>query len=538
MLLAATFLAASVARADDDLPPGFKADANDPFKDAEGSGSKPHGSSNSEMGQAYNGSAIWTPPGMVDMTALKPPLPDEAEGQPIDASQSVNATLSYVDHETQNHMSVSGGPYQTGTLIVMQPFVVSFQDGLEMAMVPIAAKFGVANLQQAISLKPSPRAENAEIASHLRDFEMSVLNGALSRAMAPTNPTLPTGNHAAAQSQDIPTITWARPQAPQDKLSDDEVLETLDTMGNNSSAPDDARTAMRHALFSANPALQQKLAEKLDDWIEKKQRGILQGWVDIDNLMTTSLYTQNEPCLALFPKWAAMKVYVYQHSENTNPFAYSNFVSNLSNEMAGNPDILEPAPVREGVQILITPINGTTGPDFLSDIGINYDFLAAVTGDAAAFKELLQAYAQMPMSPQGSNGQPTASPAENNGAALVLNGHPIKDAWRIKQFANGLLKNVTYVGSGDKKEGVLSHLDHAVYNQGKWTVTDPQFQEGAATAANVPSSFPIAPAPPPPAATTTPAPASDVPSSFPSSPPPAPASQAPGAVPGPTASAP
>jgi hypothetical protein len=194
LLLAAVVLAAGVARAQDDLPPGFKADPNSPFKDAEGQGSVIRSPNSNQNPGFPNGMQPGYPNGMTggyaDPASFKPPIKAEAEGAPIDSSQSVNATLSYVDHEVQYHMMISGGQetQQIGNVIYFQPYEADIQPGLNSALAPIVAKFGVSNLQEAIRLKPSPRARIGAVNGQLEAYELQVLNQALGLAMTAANP--------------------------------------------------------------------------------------------------------------------------------------------------------------------------------------------------------------------------------------------------------------------------------------------------------------------------------------------------------------
>jgi hypothetical protein len=220
-LLAALVFAATLARADDDLPPGFKADPNDPFKDGEGSGGNSQGGTQGySQTPGYSGGM---PPGQrygmsgeFAAASIKPPLAEEAEGAPIDSSQSVNATLSYVDHEVQRHMTISGGGgTQYGNMIMVHPFVANIQSGLDAAMAPIVARFGVANLQEAIRLKPSPRADNGAVNAQLETYEEQILNEALRIAMtpAPSTPASSVSKDPGTQNQNVPPPGVAPPPA-------------------------------------------------------------------------------------------------------------------------------------------------------------------------------------------------------------------------------------------------------------------------------------------------------------------------------------
>ena len=229
----AAFLCAA-ARADSDLPPGFKADPNDPFKDSNGKqNGTPTAPTPSYPGQpGYPGQSPTYPgqppgypgqqpgfpgqPGYPGMQPglqqqgiapeLHPPLKEMAEGLPIDLTQSVNATLSYVDGAVQHHMTVTSSSTLEGSFQTIT-YTVHYQPGLEAALVPVAAKFGQANLQDALRLKPNPRADNAYIAQELKSFETRVLEEALQLAASPPPQAPP------AQSPGSP-MPGAPPPAP------------------------------------------------------------------------------------------------------------------------------------------------------------------------------------------------------------------------------------------------------------------------------------------------------------------------------------
>jgi hypothetical protein len=507
-LLAVVIFAASVAWADDDLPPGFKADPNDPFKDGQGTGSKPHGSSTWGTGSGSNVSPNWTEPGANYVPPpLRPPLDTKEEGQPIDASQSPNAVLDYVDREMRQHTEVAGGERSlNGNIVTIQPYRIAADPGFQSAIEPILAKFGAANLQAAIQKNPSPHSGVDGADDEYKEFEMGLLSGGLYLATASSRPAPVILTEE--DEIDTPLNSDAR-IAPTDRMTDEEVLNSLSRFDDTDRIDMVTENALQHGLWSSNSTVQAKFAEILNRWIAKTDRGTegeaMQG---LDDFMIEVMTIPNEPVQALFPEWAAMKVHLHKLKQDKNPMGYESFIEITAAKIQNRKDAFAAEPVREGVQTLIAPLNGQ------ADSNVVYDFLAAETGDAVAYSEMLQAYSRMPVAPTG-NGQQAASPggpgglaadsgtpgndhnADNQGvqdnSPVILNGNPVKDAWEIKQFAVSLMRNTQYVGTGKKKAGILSHLDHAVYNQGKWTVTDPSFAAASSftptgAAPNPPSS--------------------------------------------------
>lgn len=421
------------------------------------------------------------------------PLPQTAEGQPIDSLQSPEALRIYVDHVAQTGMSVQKAvgnyDYITGRLIS------STSPRLLLAPMPPAtfqtvAKFGVTNLLAAHKTGASVRYADGltdELIDQLKQYEDSIFLGALGVAATPND--LPAlidvakgedinKNKAGVLMVIIHRMDWANDSGVGDLVSD-----KLDSIKNFSPQADELRI---FAVVSPNPTVQSKMAEFVQELLSKpvgdKYSQISDAKVDL--WMVSALDVENKPIMALFPTWLSTRADSWQrsaekaarpHSDRVD--ARQNVISRLVGTFSRHLERFAEAPVRDGVRDLIAPLAGDPA------YGADYDFLAAGLGDKAAFQELAKA------------GDPAHSKADD----LILNGHAVSSSGEDRYIAQNFLGSVIYQGAGDKVTGILSHLDLATYDKGQWTVTDPQFVQGQVAAAP-----PAVAAPPQPEASASP----------------------------------
>ena len=523
-VLATLILVAGLVRAQDDLPPGFKPDPNNPFNDGDGKGkSKPAPQPGAPQSMPYQPGF---PPGMggpfgAAAVPLNPPLETQCEGLPIDSSQSANATLNYLDHAVQRHMKVSSySSVQAGQVYIN--YEVNYQPGLGEALVPMMAKFGAANLQEAIRLKPSPRADVGIVDSELTQFETQILQSALQQVSAAANP-------APATATTVPGLPHAlNPPAPPTnaapssfggltqpgatgQLSDDELLHKLSLAAQLHQVTASPNIVFQ-ALDSTNPAIEAALTDILQHWItEADGKAAHESGGSLDSVMMEGLSRKSPVGRTLFPQWAAMKARLFRRTRLDDPDTFENAttLANLRTSILQNPHLAGVGPVRDGITGMVSDLNA------LPDVGDSCDALAAFFGDAKAFQELLLADKNQPLPKNphlrdgkwvNMDGTPGEEPihymlgkwltlqgrSAEGPPPVNLNGGDVHDPVKVIIAAAALLAVTNYSGMGPKEAGILNHLDHAVYADGEWTVTDPSFLGGTAVA---PQAVPGSPGP-------------------------------------------
>lgn len=425
------------------------------------------------------------------------PLPMTSEGLPIDSLQSPQSLLSYVDYQTRIRIHVR--PLTLGNRIGDVQFYTPAQTIIppELAgmLIPVIEKFGAQNMLSAYKL--GARSEVRDLAS----YEQSVIARAITASGTVVPPdfwgpkadladvlekaaheeTREGGNYPANTEMILQNKDWKdKPEV------DDFVMEKLDAIDK----PNGVYLQLwRYTLASTNPKLQARAADIAKQLLASNATGESAITINqrVNEAILDSLNDPNDACIGLFPFWASSRVaYIRDHppSKNYDPNSEVEVVQEICTVLNAHPEAIANLPVSDGVRIFTDFL--ATQPNFPAA----YDYLAALMGDKKAFQEMAKI-----TDPASERTNPTE---------YTLNGFTETEGGEARCYAEELIHRTAYQGAGDKKTGILAHLDSATYSDGKWTVSDPQYQPPAAAAPPAPVAR--VSIPPAPAQITAPAP--------------------------------
>lgn len=428
------------------------------------------------LGLSLAATAIVSPAQVTDLQPPKSPEPDKVpalpttiDGAPIDSSQTPQSVHTYVDEQVRERMHTAPPIYQlqpNGITNLIRPATVGVSEDVKTAMIPILAKFGVANLLAAHEMGVSAGGGDSsdDLDAQINRIEDSLIMAAANSII--TQDDLPAIANAAKSEDinkdqgDVLTLLLSRDWL-KDPRAADLVMEKLDEMSKQSVL---ATRLTHYAIKLPDPKIQARMADCVQRMLreDSDDKFPTSPGRQADYLMLQAFEAQNQACMALFPDWVSARGNAWQASADnaSNPNSRHpsadermNVVRNVVEAFVAHPELFAQAPMRAGVHDLIAPLSQTPG------YGADYDFLAAGIGDRAAFQELLNA----------------DDPAHGI-KGMTLNGNPFSHPAEVQShYAPALLKIVNYHGAGDKTAGVLGHLDTANYDNGQWTVTDPQY---------------------------------------------------------------